>query len=75
METLRTAETQDKAVKFTAKTADIIYKGNEYELTDSVMVSMEWIGAVALSLLWERSILWESERYKTDTAAMMGVWV
>ena len=31
--------------------ADIVYKGNEYELTDSVMVSMELIGAVALSLL------------------------
>lgn len=35
--------------------ADIVYKGNEYELTDSVMVSMECIGAVALYLLWERS--------------------
>lgn len=36
--------------------ADIVYKGNEYELTDSVMVSMECIGAVALSLLFREGV-------------------
>ena len=35
---------------FLCDLADIVYKGNEYELTDSVMVSMECIGAVALYL-------------------------
>lgn len=42
---------------FSGFSADIVYKGNEYELTDSVMVSMECIGAVALYLLWERSVV------------------
>ena len=37
---------------FSDFSADIVYKGNEYELTDSVMVSMECIGAVALYLLF-----------------------
>lgn len=43
-------EKRNVSIMFFLLLADIIYKGNEYELTDSVMVSMECIGAVALSL-------------------------